>query len=116
MTLNASRSLYKQGDCAHAAHYLGSNAHDPLPPPSYCWQCSRASSECLGHAWEGKVVRTILSHLSRIITCQTSRDAWAKHKDLDPHEAKWLYVDALLKVRILRQVLSSVECSWYHRC
>ncbi|TFK92954.1 ACBP-domain-containing protein [Polyporus arcularius HHB13444] len=25
-------------------------------------------------------------------------DAWAKHKDLDPHEAKWLYVDALLKV------------------
>ncbi|KAH7888020.1 ACBP-domain-containing protein [Phlebopus sp. FC_14] len=24
-------------------------------------------------------------------------DAWAKHKDLDPHEAKWLYVDALLK-------------------
>lgn len=26
------------------------------------------------------------------------RDAWAKHKDLDPFEAKWLYVDALLKV------------------
>lgn len=26
------------------------------------------------------------------------RDAWAKHKDLDPYEAKWLYVDALLKV------------------
>ncbi|KDR83439.1 hypothetical protein GALMADRAFT_235577 [Galerina marginata CBS 339.88] len=25
-------------------------------------------------------------------------DAWAKHKDLDPYEAKWLYVDALLKV------------------
>ncbi|EDR14188.1 uncharacterized protein LACBIDRAFT_244827 [Laccaria bicolor S238N-H82] len=25
-------------------------------------------------------------------------DAWAKHKDLDPFEAKWLYVDALLKV------------------
>jgi len=25
-------------------------------------------------------------------------DAWAKHKDLDSHEAKWLYVDALLKV------------------
>ncbi|KAH7916675.1 acyl CoA binding protein-domain-containing protein [Hygrophoropsis aurantiaca] len=24
-------------------------------------------------------------------------DAWAKHKDLDPYEAKWLYVDALLK-------------------
>ncbi|KAF9569389.1 ACBP-domain-containing protein [Agrocybe pediades] len=25
-------------------------------------------------------------------------DAWAKHKDLDPYEAKWLYVEALLKV------------------
>ncbi|KAI0047298.1 ACBP-domain-containing protein [Auriscalpium vulgare] len=25
-------------------------------------------------------------------------DAWAKHKDLDRYEAKWLYVDALLKV------------------
>ncbi|KAK2466443.1 hypothetical protein APHAL10511_002085 [Amanita phalloides] len=25
-------------------------------------------------------------------------DAWAKHKDLDPFEAKWLYVEALLKV------------------
>ncbi|KAF9247130.1 ACBP-domain-containing protein [Melanogaster broomeanus] len=24
-------------------------------------------------------------------------DAWAKHKDLDQYEAKWLYVDALLK-------------------
>ncbi|KIJ70473.1 hypothetical protein HYDPIDRAFT_23575 [Hydnomerulius pinastri MD-312] len=24
-------------------------------------------------------------------------DAWAKHKDLDSYEAKWLYVDALLK-------------------
>lgn len=25
-------------------------------------------------------------------------EAWAKHKDLDSYEAKWLYVDALLKV------------------
>ncbi|KAH9894391.1 ACBP-domain-containing protein [Cubamyces lactineus] len=25
-------------------------------------------------------------------------DAWAKHKDLDPYEAKWLYVEALMKV------------------
>ncbi|KII95894.1 hypothetical protein PLICRDRAFT_150878 [Plicaturopsis crispa FD-325 SS-3] len=25
-------------------------------------------------------------------------DAWAKHKDLDQYEARWLYVDALLKV------------------
>jgi acyl-CoA-binding protein len=29
------------------------------------------------------------------------RDEWAKHKDLDQYEAKWLYVEALLKVRIL---------------
>lgn len=27
-----------------------------------------------------------------------ARDAWAKHKDLDSYEAKWLYVEALLKV------------------
>ncbi|KAJ7688436.1 hypothetical protein B0H17DRAFT_1068717 [Mycena rosella] len=25
-------------------------------------------------------------------------DAWSKHKDLDPYEAKWLYVGALMKV------------------
>ncbi|KAF8583955.1 ACBP-domain-containing protein [Ramaria rubella] len=25
-------------------------------------------------------------------------DAWAKHKDVPPHEAKWLYVETLLKV------------------
>jgi len=25
-------------------------------------------------------------------------DAWAKHKDLDPYEAKWLYVGTLMKV------------------
>ncbi|KAF7331883.1 ACBP-domain-containing protein [Mycena kentingensis (nom. inval.)] len=25
-------------------------------------------------------------------------DAWARHKDLDPYEAKWLYVAALMKV------------------
>ena len=31
------------------------------------------------------------------------RDAWAKHKDLDPYEAKWLYVEALLKVRVAFQ-------------
>ena len=28
------------------------------------------------------------------------RDAWAKHKDLDSYEAKWLYVDELLRVSI----------------
>jgi len=30
---------------------------------------------------------------------EQARDAWAKHKDLDSYEAKWLYVDALLKVQ-----------------
>jgi len=28
----------------------------------------------------------------------TCRDAWAKHKDIPPHEAKLLYVETLLKV------------------
>jgi hypothetical protein len=27
------------------------------------------------------------------------RDAWAENKDLDSYEAKWLYVDAMLKAR-----------------
>jgi hypothetical protein len=27
------------------------------------------------------------------------RDAWAKNKDLESYEAKWLYVDAMLKAR-----------------
>jgi hypothetical protein len=29
------------------------------------------------------------------------RDAWAQNKDLEPYEAKWLYVDAMLKVMYL---------------
>lgn len=29
------------------------------------------------------------------------RDAWAKHKDVESYEAKWLYVDALLKVSLV---------------
>ena len=32
------------------------------------------------------------------IISRISRDAWAKHKDLDSYEAKWLYVDELLRV------------------
>lgn len=28
------------------------------------------------------------------------RDAWAKHKDIDSHGAKQLYVEALLKVSV----------------
>lgn len=30
----------------------------------------------------------------------TRRDAWAKHKDLEAFEAKWLYVESLLKVQL----------------
>ncbi|KAG6335038.1 hypothetical protein ID866_4040 [Astraeus odoratus] len=29
-------------------------------------------------------------------------DAWTKVKDMDSYEAKWRYVDALLRVRVLR--------------
>jgi len=29
------------------------------------------------------------------------RDAWAKHKDMEQYEAKWLYVETLLKVSFL---------------
>ena len=40
-----------------------------------------------------------------------TRDAWAKHKDLDPYEAKWLYVDALLKVCTCINVMN--DCCTY---
>ena len=39
---------------------------------------------------------------SRVLTLPLRRDAWAKHKDLESYEAKWKYVDALLKVSSLR--------------
>ena len=38
----------------------------------------------------------------------SSRDAWAKHRDLDSYEAKWLYVDALMKVWNFLSVLQSL--------
>lgn len=40
----------------------------------------------------------LLSTLFFVLVHLVFRDAWANHKDLDPFEAKWLYVDALLKV------------------
>jgi hypothetical protein len=64
------------------------------------WQCSRHSSGHVGYAREGEVVsssRHFPFALSRVN--EHTRDAWAKHKDLDPYESKWFYVDALLKVR-----------------
>lgn len=29
------------------------------------------------------------------------RDAWAKQKDLDPYESKWMYVETLKKVSVV---------------
>ena len=52
----------------------------------------------MGYAGKGEVVR-MASCVYRSPLMWTTRDAWAKHKDLDPYEAKWLYVEALLKVR-----------------
>lgn len=34
-----------------------------------------------------------------------SRDAWAKHKDLGAYEAKWLYVEALLRVSSMMSLI-----------
>jgi hypothetical protein len=53
----------------------------------------------VGYARPGKVVSPYPSSLTLSRVNEHSRDAWAKHKDLDLYEAKWLYVDALLKVR-----------------
>ena len=36
---------------------------------------------------------------SHVRGCLLHRDAWAKNKDLEAYEAKWLYVDAMLKAR-----------------
>lgn len=46
------------------------------------------------------------SHLLCLCTNKSHRDAWAKHKELDSYEAKWLYVDALLKVRVISVVVN----------
>ena len=51
----------------------------------------------MGYAGKGEVVRIVTSVIDLPSTYVT-RDAWAKHKDLDSYEAKWLYVEALLKV------------------
>ena len=48
----------------------------------------------------GRAKWCVIFNSPTIIDTYVYRDAWAKHKDLDPYEAKWLYVDALLKVLI----------------
>ncbi|KAK7060275.1 hypothetical protein VNI00_001040 [Paramarasmius palmivorus] len=46
----------------------------------------------------GRAKWHVLSPFSSSSLFTSHRDAWNKHKDLDPYEAKWLYVEALLKV------------------
>jgi hypothetical protein len=54
--------------------------------------------DMLGRAkWYGAFDRPWFRNGTLIYHC-TYRDAWAKHKDLQQVEAKWLYVEALLKV------------------
>ena len=57
----------------------------------------RVSGICLDELNGASVHELIWNHT--LTTYGPPRDAWAKHKDLDPYEAKWLYVDAMLKVR-----------------
>jgi hypothetical protein len=72
---------------------------------SDCWERQSATSANLGYAWTSKMVRADCPRPhcdSRVTThVHAFRDAWEKQKDLDSYEAKWLYVDALLKVRKL---------------
>lgn len=53
----------------------------------------------MGYAGKSEVVRITTHSRVAFHLVYLLRDAWAKHKDLDPYEAKWLYVEALLKVR-----------------
>ena len=52
----------------------------------------------MGHARSCKVVRRI--PYIEVYQLRVSRDEWAKHKDLNPYEAKWRYVEALRMVRM----------------
>lgn len=45
------------------------------------------------------MVRPNLKEHAHMLTSCLSRDAWAKHKDLSPQEAKVMYVEALIKVK-----------------
>ena len=65
---------------------------------SDCRQRPISSSGNVGHARARKVV----SRYAYVVDPSSFhlRDAWEKHKDLDPYEAKWMYIDTLLKVRI----------------
>jgi hypothetical protein len=60
-------------------------------------ECHFSAAWNMGHAWASEMVcgRSRVYHMHSFDT----RDAWAKHKDLDPYEAKWLYVGTLMKAR-----------------
>ncbi len=60
------------------------------------WERQVLETGNLGYVGSRKVVCPVVPSLSLVDS--PCRDAWAKHKDLDSYEAKWLYVDALLKV------------------
>jgi hypothetical protein len=51
---------------------------------------------------------SVVPSKSRAIFIHMCRDAWAKHNDLEAYEAKWLYVEALLKVCTSSDELSDV--------
>jgi hypothetical protein len=71
--------------------------------PSNCWERQDPETGNMGYAGSCEVVCPWL-YVSRVLTLPLRRDAWAKHKDLESYEAKWLYVDALLKVSSLRNL------------
>ena len=101
---NSCHSLYKQGAYPGRVRRRASLTYAPC---SYCRQRARPKARHVGYVGSSKVVRTILSPIRTMLNW--CRDAWAKHKDLDPYEAKWLYVEALLKVRIMRNCIQVVR-------
>jgi hypothetical protein len=66
-------------------------------PSSNRRQCHFASTRHMGHARPSKMVCLVGPISTTDMRLSQSRDAWAKHKDLDPYEAKWLYVATLMK-------------------
>lgn len=80
-------------------------------------KCEITSSWYMGYAWSSQMVkqRYKLFHMVSFLI-SSGRDAWAKHKNLDTFEAKWLYVEALLKVLrkhskqpLARELLQEIE-------
>lgn len=89
--------------CISKVLLLRANASAPLRAHtigfSYGRECEEPQTWDMGHAGTCKMVGTAENTFFRVPADCRDRDAWAKHKDLDTYEAKWLYVEALLKVR-----------------